>query len=209
MKEIMEAVLPSSVLEEVIKEAKFEQRVRKRDAKALLRAMIISAASPSGGRQADIMRAYLESGAPKVARGSFYDWFGPSLEQVMNELRQRVMRYAQTQDMDLPGLLGCVKDWRIVDSMTVRLHDSLKEQYPGTGDYAALKLHKILSVGYGTVTDYHFSPAREHDSMHLQLNESWRGMGLLVDLAYASHERLRECQCIAPAGTRLPQNRVN
>jgi Transposase DDE domain len=39
----------------------------------------------------------------------------------------------------------------------------------------------------------HFSPAREHDSRHLQIDESWRGSGLLADLAYASLARLRAC----------------
>jgi hypothetical protein len=56
------------------------------------------------------------------------------------------------------------------------------------------QVHKTLSVGHGTVLDYHISPAREHDSPHLELDESWRGMGLLVDLGYASLERLRQCQ---------------
>jgi hypothetical protein len=37
------------------------------------------------------------------------------------------------------------------------------------------------------------SPAREHDSRHLQIDESWRGYGLLADLAYASLARLRAC----------------
>jgi putative transposase len=194
LKEIMETILPDAVLREAVEAAGFEQRERKRDALKFLRAMIASAASPSGGRQADIMRTYFENGGPKVARGSFYDWFGPALEKVLTKLARITLQYAQTQPLDLPGILGCVKDWRIVDSMTVRLHDSLKDVYPGAGDYAALKLHKTLSVGYGTVVDYHISPAREHDSPHLKLDESWRGMGLLVDLGYASMERLRDCQ---------------
>jgi hypothetical protein len=194
LKEIMETILPESVLTKAVEAAKFEQRERKRDAMKFLQAMLISAASPAGGRQADIMRTYFENGAPKVARGSFYDWFGPPLEAVMQELAGHALEFVQAQETDLPGILGCVTDWRIVDSTTVRLHDDLKSEYPGAGDYAALKLHKTLSVGRGTVTDYHLSPAREHDSPHLTLDESWRGMGLLVDLGYASLERLRECQ---------------
>lgn len=194
LKGIMETILPDSVLNRVVEAAGFEQRERKRDALMFLRAMLVSASSPSGGRQADIMRTYFDNGAPRVARGSFYEWFGPPLEKVMNELAKITMNYVKEQTPDLPGILGCVNDWRIVDSTTVRLHDSLKAVYPGTGDYAALKVHKTLSVGYGTVVDYHTSPAREHDSPHLTLDESWRGMGLLVDLGYASLERLRECR---------------
>ena len=167
----METVLPESVLTKAVEAAKFEQRERKRDAMKFLQAMLISAASPAGGRQADIMRTYFENGAPKVARGSFYDWFGPPLEAVMQELAGHALEFVQAQETDLPGILGCVTDWRIVDSTTVRLHDDLKSAYPGAGDYAALKLHKTLSVGRGTVIDYHLSPARE-----------------------PSLERLRECQ---------------
>jgi hypothetical protein len=40
----------------------------------------------------------------------------------------------------------------------------------------------------------HFSPAREPDSRHLQIDESWRGYGLLADLASASLARLRACE---------------
>jgi len=194
LKEIMETVLPDSVLQRAVDAAGFEQRERKRDALKLLRAMLASASSPAGGRQADIMRTYFENGAPRVARGSFYDWFGTPLEEVMDELSGISLAYAASQPKDLPGALGCVDDWLIVDSTTVRLHDHLKGVYPGTGDYAALKLHKTLSVGHGTLVAYHWSPAREHDSPHLVLDESWRGKGLLVDLGYASLQRLRDCQ---------------
>lgn len=193
-REIMEAILPEHVLRQVVETTGFEQRVRKRDALAFLRSMVIAAASPSGGRQADVMRSYFDSGAPRVARGSFYGWFGPPLEKAMEEIVQIASRFVEAQTPDLPGILGLVKDWRIVDSMTVRLHDSLKDIYPGTGDYAALKVHKTMSVGWGTVVDYHLSPAKEHDSPHLVLNESWRGMGLLVDLGYASMQRLKDCE---------------
>jgi hypothetical protein len=108
------------------------------------------------------------------------------LERVLERLAQRVLAYVRQQEPDLPGsLLGCVKDWRIVDSTTVRLDDRLQQDYPGTGDDAALKVHKTLSAGCGTVVDYHLSPARAHDSPHLAIDEAWRGTGLLVDLGYA------------------------
>ena len=52
---------------------RFDGKEWKRDALALLRAMLISAASPSGGRQVNITRTYFENGAQRVARGSFHD----------------------------------------------------------------------------------------------------------------------------------------
>ncbi len=170
LKEFMELALPESVLRKMIDATGFEQRERRRDALMFLRAMIVSAASPAGGRQADVMRTYFQNGAPRVARGSFYDWFGPPLEKVMKELVDITLEYVKKQPLDLPGILGGVRDWLIVDSTTVRLDDKLKSVYPGTGDYAALKVHKTLSVGRGTVVSYHFSPAKEHDSPHLTLD---------------------------------------
>jgi hypothetical protein len=83
-----------------------------------------------------------------------------------------------------------VRDWRIVDSETVVLDKRRLEEYPSTGDHAALKVRKTLSVGTGITVDDHLSPAREHDSPHLTLDERWRGMGLLVDLGSASIARL-------------------
>jgi DDE family transposase len=87
-----------------------------------------------------------------------------------------------------------VQDWYIVDATTVTVRDALREEFPGTGDYAAIKVHKVLSVGCGAPVRYHVSPAREHDSRHLQIDESWRGYGLLADLAYASLARLQACE---------------
>jgi hypothetical protein len=87
-----------------------------------------------------------------------------------------------------------VQDWYIVDSTTIKICDALLDDFPGTGDYAALKVPTVLSVGCGAPVRYHFSPAREHDSPPLQIDESWRGYGLLADLAYASLARLRACE---------------
>ena len=83
---------------------------------------------------------------------------------------------------------------RLVDSTTIRVRDALHKEFPGTGEYAAIKVHKVLSVGCGAPVRYHLSPARDHDSPHLQIDDSWRGYGLLADLAYASLARLRACE---------------
>jgi hypothetical protein len=143
-----------------------------------------------------------------VVRGAFYSWFGPELERVLNAVRDRALAYALAQPLDLPGVLGAeVRDWHIFDSTTVRLDDALKKEYPGAGDYAALKIHKRFSVGLGTTIGYHLSPAREHDAPHLRIDESWRGLGLLADLGYASLDLLRTCErCGVHYVIRLKEN---
>jgi hypothetical protein len=51
-----------------------------------------------------------------------------------------------------------------------------------------------MSLGIGTTVAYHLSPAREHDSQHLNIDESMRGLGILVDLAYASFDSISKCE---------------
>lgn len=195
VRRVFETVLPDKVLMKLVVDAKFQERTRKLDALRLLRAMIIAAATGYGGRQADVMRLYFESGATRVVRGVFYSWFGAALEAIMLEIRTLALDYALSMRPDLPGILGAhVMDWHIVDSSTVKLDRALIGEYPGTGDYAALKIHKRFSVGLGTTIDYELSPARDHDNTHLIIDETWRGLGVLLDLGYASFKLLRDCE---------------
>lgn len=194
VRRVFETILPDEALLDLVRAAKLQERERKLDALRLLRAMIIAASTGYGGRQADVMRIYLENGAQRVTRGGFYSWFGPALEQVMAKIRKFALDYSKSMPRDLPGILGeHVTDWHIVDSSTVKLHNALIGEYPGTGDYAALKLHKRFSVGVGTAVEYHLSPARDHDNVHLTIDESWRGLGVLLDLGYASFKLIRDC----------------
>src|SRR5215475_551257 len=193
VRQVFEAILPHQEIERLCAQFGVIERQRKLHLGMLVRAMVIAAGTPGGAYQADILRSYLEFAVPRVARSAFYRWFDKPLEQFMAALADRALVYARAQQVDLTGILGGVKDWYIVDSTTVHVRDGLRDEFPGTGDYAAVKVHKVLSVGCGTPVHYHFSPAREHDSRHLTIDESWRGCGLLADLAYASLARLRAC----------------
>jgi putative transposase len=193
VRQVFEAILPHEAIEGLCMQFGVIERQRKLDLGILVRAMVIAAGTPGGAYQADVLRSYLESAGPRVARSAFYRWFDEPLEQFMAALAERALAYARAQQVDLSGILGEVKDWYIVDSTTVHVRDALREEFPGTGEYAAVKVHKVLSVGCGAPVRYHFSPAREHDSRHLQIDGSWQGSGLLADLAYASLARLRAC----------------
>ena len=195
IREVLETILPEEALAALIEEAKFQQRERKCEAVHLVRTTILSASSGRGGRLAEVMERYFQSFGGKVARSSFYKWFGGAFEKVMLGIAQRAMSYALAQPLDLPGVLGThVRDWHIVDSTTVQLPNALIREYPGTGDYAALKVHKRFSVGVGTTVDYRITAAREHDAAQFAIDESWRGLGALFDLGYASMERVLECE---------------
>jgi putative transposase len=193
VRQVFEAILPHQEMEGLCARFGVIERQRKLHLGMLVRAMVIAAGTPGGAYQGDVLRSYLEFEVPRIARSAFYRWFDEPLEQFMGALADRALAYARAQQVDLTGILGGVKDWYIVDSTTVRVRDALQDEFPGAGDYAALKVHKVLSVGCGAPVHYHFSPAREHDSRHLQIDASWQGCGLLADLAYASLARLRAC----------------
>jgi len=193
VRQVFEAMVPQEEIDRLCQQVGVIERQRKLNLGMLVRAMVISAGTPGGAYQADVLRSYLACEVPPVARSACYRWFDDPLEQFMAALAEQALAYARAQQVDRSGPLCGVTDWYIVDATTVTVRDALRQELPGAGDDAAIKVHKVLSVGCGAPVQYHFSPAREHDSRHLQIDESWRGYGLLADLASASLARLRAC----------------
>jgi hypothetical protein len=194
LREHMTTMLNISDIEALTKEYGVVQRERQLDIVSLIVALILTGGTHEGGRQYDVLRTYLENGAPSVVRGAFYSWFHAPLEQLMAELLRRAIDAGQRQEKILPGILAGVTDWRIPDSTTIKLDKALIQEYPGCGDYAAMKVHKEWSVGTGNLVAYHITPARDHDNSALIVDEFRRGTGLLMDLGYASIDRLAECE---------------
>jgi hypothetical protein len=193
VRQVFEAMLPQAEMDRLCATFGVIERERQLNLSMFVRAMVISAGTPGGASQADVLRSYLEFAVPRVARSAFYRWFDAPLERFMEALAERALAYARAQPVDRSGPLCGVEDWYLVDSTTVKVRDTRLQECPGTGDDAAIKVHTILSVGCGAPVHDHFSPAREHDRRHLAVDESWRGYGLLADLAYASLHRLRAC----------------
>jgi hypothetical protein len=187
-------ILDREAIVALAQEYRIQERERKFDVFEFVVALILSGGTHEGGRQYDVLRTYVENGAAHVVRGTFYAWFTEPLLRLLTTLLDKAIAVGQRQPKLLPGILGGVKDWRVFDSTTVRLDDALFDTYPGAGEYAALKIHKEWSVGTGNLVGYKISPAREHDSPHLVVDEARRGTGLLIDLGYASIERLAECE---------------
>ena len=186
--------LPAALIRQRDQELGGQQRCRKRDVVALVRSMVISAGSDDSGRQADILSHYLLSADKPVGRSGFYAWFTMPLAYLLFWLLDDALQTVRDLPPYLPGLLSRMKDWRAVDSETVTLRDDLLPFFPATSKRAGVKLHKTYSFGRNNIVDIHLSEARRHDSSQLHIDESWRGIGLLVDLGYASIERIRRCK---------------
>jgi len=193
LRTMLETVLPEAEIAAGVRATGFQQRERKLDPVALVRALVLSGGTPDGGRQVDALRAYLEQGVPRVVRGAFYGWFNQPLGVLMAQMADKATAYARSMPTHLPGILAGRRDWRIMDSTVVKLRRALLPDFEGTGDYASLKVHKEYSLGVENVVAYHITPGRDHDGPELVVDEARRGTGLLVDLGYASHAMLRAC----------------
>jgi putative transposase len=193
LREHLREVLDAEAISVLVAKYGIQERERKLDVFEFVVALILTGGTHEGGRQYDVLRTYVDNGAPRVVRGTFYAWFTEPLLKLLTDLLDQAIAIGQRQPKLLPGILGGVTDWRVFDSTTVRLDDALVDTFPGTGDYAALKIHKEWSVGTGNLIGYEITPAREHDSPRLVVDERRRGTGLLMDLGYASIERLVEC----------------
>jgi len=173
-------IFHSERLEQLARDYGLVERQRALDVVGLVLSLILCGGTHEGGRQYDVLRTYIENGSKKIGRGAFYAWFNDPLERLLQTLLDDAIRAGMQTPCILPGILRGVSDWCVVDSSTIKLDKALLSEWPGTGDYAALKIHKEWSVGHGNLIAFHLSPAREHDSPHLVVDESRRGTGLLV-----------------------------
>ncbi len=194
LREIFSAVLPDDRIDAHVTALKVQERQRKLDVKSLVLAMILCGGNHRFGTQAAMLEQYVSNGCPRVTRGAFYSWFTDGMCTLTERLASEACAWVRSRPVHLPGLLAGRTDWRVVDATTVHLPEALREVFPGSGDYAALKLHMEYSLGVENLVDYGIGPARDHDSRHLVIDDRRRGQGLLVDLAYASHAMLDRCE---------------
>lgn len=193
-RQVFAATLPQEEIDRLCEQFGVMARQRERNLGMFVRAMVISAGTPGGAYQADALRSSREFAVPSVARSACYRWCDEPRARFMAALADRALAYASAQRVDLAGPLSGVKDWDRVDSTTGTVRNALRAEFSGTGEYAAIQMHKVLSVGCGALVRDHFSPAREHDRRHLTIDESWRDGGRLADRASASLDRLRACE---------------
>jgi hypothetical protein len=192
LREVMTTALPRDEVKALARALGVVERNSVIVLEELVNALVLSARTPGGGRQADVLRLYLKNVEQKPVRGTFYERFNGGLEKLLFELLRRTVAAAASDPVLLPAAISGVTDWLAIDSETVRLHPTLKDIYPSTGDGAAVKIHKAFSLGRHNTLQYLLTPARDHDSKHFLVGEECRGYGFLMDLAYASHARLTD-----------------
>jgi hypothetical protein len=91
VRHVFEAMLPPDAIERLCTQCGVIKRPRQLDLGMLVRAIVISAGTPGGAYQADVLRFYLEGEVPRVARSAFYRWFDEPLERCMEALADRAL----------------------------------------------------------------------------------------------------------------------
>jgi len=193
LRQMFNTILPVDLIREAAARLGVQKRRRDLDPVALIYSLILVGGTWESGRIATVIRDYFERGGTKVGASAYYKWFDAEMLALVRELSNRALAYVEGMPKHLPGILAGRRDWRAVDSTVVKLRDELVAIWPGTGEYAALKVHKTYSLGAENVIGYSITPARRHDGPELVIDETWRGMGLVADLAYVSFSLLRNC----------------
>jgi hypothetical protein len=158
-------------------------RPRKLHRGMLVRALVISAGPPGGAYQADGLRASLACEVPHGARAACARWGDAPWERGMGALAAHVLADARAPQVDLAGPRGGVTDGSIVEATPVTVRDARREELPGMGGDAALKVHQVLAGGGGAPVHDHGSPARAPARRQLTSEAAWRGAGLRADRA--------------------------
>lgn len=100
----------------------------------LVRALVLSAGTPGGAEQADVLRSSLECAVRHVTRAALSRGFDAPLARFMEALAHRALADARAQPVELPALLRGVQDGSMVDSPTGTGRQALREECPGPGD---------------------------------------------------------------------------
>ena len=91
VRHVFEAMLPRHEIDRLCVPCGVIERQRTLHLGMLVRAMVISAGTPDGAYQADVLRSYLEGEVPPVARSAVYRWFDAPLERFMAALAERAV----------------------------------------------------------------------------------------------------------------------
>ena len=133
VRDVCEAILPPEAREPLCQQVGVIERARTLPLGMVVPAMVISAGTPGGAYQADVLRSYLAFEVPHVVRSAVSRWFDAPLARFLAALAAHALAYARAQEVDLSGPLGDVQDWYIVDATTVPGRDALREAFPGAG----------------------------------------------------------------------------
>lgn len=146
---------------------------------------------------ADLRRSVITFTGINIVRSSFLDRLKTKyivdkmyfvLKVVMKEFT-KINQEGNTHNIDILEKIG-VTSMVAVDSSIVTLWDSLALKFPGTFNYASVKLHACIDLMTGAVDWYKHTPGSTHDSQCFPTLRASQGKLFIFDLGYWSYELL-------------------
>lgn len=199
VKRVLQGVLSSGALETEARRQGVVKRKRTICVVSLVIALVLNGGSEEDrGRLSSVHREYQDlADVEAVGQSGFNARFTEALSGLMVWVLWRALERARAQPVLLGGILadvpGGIVDWLVMDAETVKVHPNHADVYDNGNDGAALKVHKLYSLGRLTMIAIRLSASREHDNKLFEVTEAWRHHGILLDLAYASLELLDDC----------------
>ena len=90
-------VLDAEAITKLVTKYRIQQRERNLDVFKLIVALILAGGTHAGGRQYDVLRTYVDNGAPRIVRGTFYAWFTEPLLELLAKLLDGALAIGQRQ----------------------------------------------------------------------------------------------------------------
>jgi putative transposase len=170
----------------------FVQRQRKLDVWAFVWTLVLGFDAGRERTLAALQRAYHLASGKTVAWSTFSAWFKPALVPLMRGLVMDLLSLStQGVQSRVSGLLTKFRDLLAIDTVVIRLHDSLEKKYRAcrtNHTKAAAKMHTILSVLGLSASSVKITSERVNDRTPFTRIGQWvKGRLLLFDLGYFSY----------------------
>lgn len=174
-------------LKETARDTKVIQRMRSFDIVSFFWALVLFLSVRTKRTLAALNREYNSIADTDLVPSSFYKRFTPALVTFLRAALDHGLRQIGFGVAKLPGILSDFTDVLIYDGSLVRLHDSLRNLYPGTRTNhspASAKITVVHSVVQNGPVSVAISPGRKPDVKTMTIGPWVKNRLLLFDLGY-------------------------
>jgi IS4 transposase len=188
---VLSSLIPDDLLRTIAKEVGLIVRQRKLDIVALFWTLVLGFGSTRKRRLSGLRRTYQKRTGLNVVPSSFYDWFTPTLVRFQKQVLLAVLPQMALPTRALTKRLASFADLLVADATVIKLHDLLKETFPGcrtNASKAAAKLHLVMSVVGRGPRSVRITPERTHESTVLSVGPWVKDRLLLFDLGYFKYQ---------------------
>jgi len=184
---LLTSALPDEFIEIRADELEVVERDRKIDVVALVWTLILGWPAAAEQTLASLRRAYMWAAGHCIARSSFYERLSEELLELMEScldglldgVRQRTSAYHGAVLREFEEVLA-------IDSTVVRLHEMLRDAYPGCSDgVASAKLDIVINIAEASPRPVKIAEGKQSDQAFWKRLGPWVEDKLLVfDLGY-------------------------